>query len=346
VRPKSYRDPRTGEIRQRQVRVPASPDPGVVDASLRNAQGTSVFTRRGGDEPELQQLWAADGDGFRSTYHFEMDASPRIGPDYVDTPHWQSWSLTMEDVDQLNDTPRAEVRARVERLLDERVGDELDMYGPIPTGVLGETRETQRREAKILLAVRILGAAPLAPHVRAATFEWLAEQPGARLDGEAEDVIGRRGTSVRFEWIHDRRVPAYTTSTDELVDDARAAGADIESATPDRTWKVPAHRQYRRWLTTIVFDPDRGELLQSHHFSSSAVEGKVRIVPRLFRVHRDDRVQVRVDENLNGSGYQISAGAQLYRIRDRVTEIEPVSPICRTHPKVCRDSGGPLKAPH
>lgn len=47
-------------------------------------------------------------------------------------------------------------------------------------------------------AISLLGELPVSPAVRAATFRFLAVQPGVQNLGRAKDALGRSGTALRF----------------------------------------------------------------------------------------------------------------------------------------------------
>src|SRR5262249_10610621 len=155
---------------------------------------------------------------------------PKYGPDHLSYEELL-WGLPLTKIEALNNASEQDVASAVRAALRDGEDRQFDTFGPIPNGVLGITYASRRREARIGRAVNLLGAAPLAPHVRQALFEWLAHQGGATLDRSATDSAGRRGTSVTFERIFDQVVPARTVTTNQLVDEAHEAGEEFVDET-------------------------------------------------------------------------------------------------------------------
>jgi hypothetical protein len=209
-------------------------------------------------------------------------------------------------------------------------------------------------------AVRLLGTAPLPPEARRSLYRWLARQPGATLEPDAKDALGRPGTRITFEHSFHDELPARTVTVKELLAAADAAGTDIDPGAtvtmmvlpktseemerrqhedfdvvlePSHAFRVPAHAETRTWRVTFIVDPESGELRQ---WSSHSAKNTDVAVPELARRYKEEGYQViNADGGQRGGRSEQSSGTFLYVSRGRATLDEPQTLVCRDHPEVC-----------
>jgi hypothetical protein len=322
----THRDPKTGEVRGVGMRELA-PDTDV-DRSLAVAQQVMAVTSDGRGAAH-QRGWHRDSDAYEVDYD-------RDETDLRTVAAFSAWYPdTIEQLDALNgagDVDSATARA----VHDDPFGAHIDAYDGF-----GISAETARREAGMQRAIDLLGTKPLSPRVREALFAWIARQPGGTITKDT-DPLGRSGTRVTFETVFDETVPARTITVQDLVDLARARGLDAPDArevtvrkntapgnVSSRSWRVPAHREFRRWRTSILFDQDRGELLESQLYAVQYADTDV-YLPRIYVTPDETHVLLQ-----QGRGIAVSQGALLYRTREVVDAIEPELPVCRLHPDAC-----------
>jgi hypothetical protein len=274
--------------------------------------------------------WYRQPDGYVSTRRPGSQGYIPTSAKGSDAEKFQSmaWGNTIAHFDRLNSLEG-------DQLQDELL--QLIASGPVPGqseyelggDTYGASREVIATEERITRAVRLLGSAPLAPHVRAAIFRWLSEQQPDSIQADAEDVLGRRGTRVTFTAEHERVVPGHTWTIEEIVAAAKGKGQPVIGRLDAKpSYEVESYSEYRQWYVDVIFDEQSGRLLQeaSHlRWGSDGAE------PSL--AWNEDSsvttVQMRPEEGVVGMG------AAYLRV-DRTTDIEPVSAVCRAHPKVCR----------
>lgn len=242
-----------------------------------------------------------------------------------------AWGNTMAHFDRLNDLEGAKLRTELLQLIAE---------GPVPGqteyelggDTYGATPEVIATEARIERAVRLLGAAPLAPHVRSAIFTWLSTQDPEAIETNARDVLGRRGTRVTFKAEHERAVPGRTWSIDEIVAAAKGKGQPVIGTLDAKpSYDVDAYTEYRQWYVDVIFDERTGRLLQE---ASHLKWGSDGAEPSLTWEHTRTRtpttaVELRPEAGVVGTG-------TAYLAVDRTTDFSATSAVCREHPETCR----------
>ncbi|MCW2972193.1 MAG: hypothetical protein JWN72_466 [Thermoleophilia bacterium] len=302
-----------------------------IEQSLAHAWEVGYLAWPRGSKPSFQRAWLRVGHDFEKTADFVM--VPTGKPHDLGSPDEMTriaWGASIEEIEALPASGPSLDAAIVELINDD--SGQLAMFGPVPTGSNGVTVATRRSEAGIEHATQLLGGAPLPPAARRAIYRWLAAQPGAHLDGPVTDELGRRGTSITFTRVHAKDVPARDVTAQQLIEAARAAGTDLPDTTSRKTWHVAAHREYRRWIANIVFDPQSANLLQSWSYSKQKFPVEV---PQLLLNEGDPHPEFRV-EGGNDTTFGGVANGRIWVSRDRVMSMEPRSPICADAPKTCR----------
>ncbi|MCW2971844.1 MAG: hypothetical protein JWN72_117, partial [Thermoleophilia bacterium] len=206
----------------------------------------------------------------------------------------------------------------------------------LPTGANGETAATRRQEERLYTAVALLTSAPMSDRQRTAVFHWLAAQPGARVTPRTRDHTQRPGTRVTFDLIHDRRVPARTVTAPQLVAEARAAGVTgLPDTTSTESWQVEAHREYRRFVLSVVVDPRSGALLES--YGNASTSHSVKVPEVTYAPTRGTGPRKYTFRVSNGGGSTTFAlGSMLWGVQERATSIVPRTPVCGRVARVCR----------
>ncbi|MBC7461614.1 MAG: hypothetical protein H7287_09665 [Thermoleophilia bacterium] len=241
------------------------------------------------------------------------------------------WGLSADEIDALPAEAGTELDAAIGKLIIS-LGARDDFYS-VETGSYGVTRASQRSERGIARALQLLGGAPLSPVARQATFNWLARQPGAHLDGVRSDALGRKGTSISFASEFFAHVPARDTSSQEVAAKARASGRDIPQFEDDRIWHIKAHDEYRRWLANVVFDESTANLRQSYWYETARSRGSINPFVRV--VDGPDGKRVKVDRGNTGL-HVVGTSATVWVKRERTTTVEPITPACAAT-KFCVD---------
>lgn len=268
-----------------------------------------------------QRSWVRTKRGYES-------AGARPERRKVDPAH--AWGATYQQIAALPDGRGPALDDAVARLLVDDAWGGSAMYQGLPTGADGETVATRAHEQRIDRAMRMLASAPLNRAQRAAILNWMARQPGARLTKQAKDRDGRRGSAISFRRIFDQRMPARTVSATQLVDEARAAGGvDLPATDSTKSWQVDAHRAYRRWLASVVYDPATMRLLQS----ATTIDASRPVdIPEVFF----DRATGYRFELARGASARGSGGGTVWYASEPVRSISPLTPVCERAPLVCR----------
>jgi hypothetical protein len=239
-----------------------------------------------------------------------------------------AWGSTIEHFDRLNDLRGAGLQAELLRLID---------LGPVPNqseyelggDTYGASRQVILNEERIARAVHLLGAAPLAPHVRAAIFEWLSTQEPGSIRADAEDVLGRRGTRVTFKAEHERVVPGRRWTIDEIVAAAKGKGQPvIGPLDANASYDVEAYTEYRKWYVDVIFDPETGRLLQEASYLKWGSNGAEPSL-KWSKDNTSTTVEMRPEQGVVGSG-------TAYLRVDRTTDLASASAVCDEHPNACR----------
>ncbi|MCW2920504.1 MAG: hypothetical protein JWL76_378 [Thermoleophilia bacterium] len=315
-----------------------------------NSVTTIIWTP---DAPDGHQLsWVRQLEGFVQTHNARMAGVPNTTQPSAEANMRQQWGLTIDQVESLPTVESVKLDRALQDLLDDFIADPSARLGRIPTGAFGSTAESIDHEERIEHVVKLLGGAPLSPAARKSLYRWLAMQPDATVTREVRDAMGREGVRVEFRSNFEQEIPARQVTVQQLIDNAQRAGIsglddvsfvtniDVQGDEPngrprdvevglDQAYSVPAHRQEREWVVSIVIDPDSGELLQ-HAVSTS--QRSTAGVPELMR-NRDGQIQLVPPSRfrlLSETGASIS-----YLRRDRVKDIDAVSPVCAVGPEVC-----------
>jgi len=244
-----------------------------------------------------------------------------------------AWGNTITHFDRLN-------ALKGEKLQTELL--QLIAKGPVPGqseyelggDTYGASREVIATEERVARAVRLLGAAPLAPHVRSAIFEWLAKQDPENVSVDAKDVMGRRGTRVTFKAQHERLVPGHTWTINEIVAAAKGKGQPVIGTLDAKPrYKVKSYTEYRKWYVDVIFDERTGRLLQE---ASHLKWGSDGAEPSLTWGDPNDtgrttetKVEFRPETGVVGAG-------TAYLGVNRTTDFSPTSVVCQEHPKICQ----------
>lgn len=321
-KPTYYRDSKTGEIRG--IGAKQLPPDTNVDASLAAARSVSVSARPA-DAPSWQRVWGRMGDSFEKTF------------DRQDAPSQEQWNTKAQHTLEAQVATLNESGVDLETVIDQLITESLSAGAGqesfrVPIGVFGRTAESIKQEDGIFLVLGLLGRAPLSPDARRGLFGWIAEQPGAQVKRDVRDELGRSGTRVTFETTFDKQVDATTIDRDKLVQMALDAGArDAAKIQTSAVWKVPAHRQYRRWIASFIFNEATGELLEMHGGMVAHATGPSTNLPEVYRYPNKLVVRTLSATTTQASG----TSGTLFRARGPVQEIKPMSPICASVPKVC-----------
>jgi hypothetical protein len=353
--PSTYRDPRTGQIRGMGP-TRAAPGSRLSDQeSLASPDAVDQLVwPRDGARP-FQRGWVRTTDGYELSHQSDLDEGS--SGDWYSPEHriQMLWGMTVAELDALDAASDRELPARVSELI-ERAAQQR-RTNEIPGNRFGVTVRQLERELQIETAVSLLGQAPIAPRARREIFEWLAGQPGARLERNAIDGIGRTGARITFARAWRDDVPARTVTAGELLQESRDAGVreisgnepittmawddkrtrgmllqHVEDVPHDTEYRVPAHREARTWSVELIVDPDTGELLQ--HVTRWR-ESSTRGVPKL-RYDRDGSIQI--DYQPGGRNSSGGGGSQLILAREVTSSITPSSPVCAVRPVLCRPS--------
>lgn len=244
-----------------------------------------------------------------------------------------AWGNPMNTFDGVNDLPADELTdTAIEALLHNAprgsTPGEFEYEAGDTYGVSAEQITTETRIAR---AVRLLGAAPLSPTVRAAIFRWLSNQKAAVVDTNAKDIMGRKGTRVTFLEDHKRDVPARTWTIEEITKNATGDGQPVIGRLEAKpTYDVKAYSEYRKWYVDVVFDERTGRLLQEASHIKWGTDGGVPQFRWLGRgANTVTHVVIRPQQGVVGS-------ATAFLAVDRTDELTAVSTVCREHPKICR----------
>jgi hypothetical protein len=305
-------------------------------SSLRYADDVQITSWLHGASSPTSELW------FRTPHGYEQPHRRSTGSFQVDrgTPsdffQGQQWGATAHELDAVNDS--ADRRAAIEHLLDTpNPFDTSSHLGVV--GTYGTTEASNREDARIARAIKLLGAAPLSPEVRHDLFDWLAGRPIAKLGGDATDHLGRRGTLVTFERVWDKHVPAHLVTIDQLRDEfAHQNGRGISDGDVrgPKSVLVKADHQYRRWYASIIVDRATGELLEYSMY------GRIESTAQHPRLQQNT---VRPSDGSPMAALRVAMGvdrlgtfdAKLYGVRERTTSIaHPLTAACAITPRMCR----------
>ncbi|MCW2922406.1 MAG: hypothetical protein JWL76_2280 [Thermoleophilia bacterium] len=344
--------------------VMASVDPRrdvPFEESLTKPDEVSLTGWPKGDKPGFQRGWLRTPTGFEKNYD---SASPRTRePDTAasmdpKTTMRQFWGVTFDQLDALPTEGGPTMDAAVEDLLKAYIDDPTYRSNRIPNGAFGMTMKQTDREERIQYAVQLLGTAPLPPEARRSLYRWLARQPGAQLERDVKDAIGRPGVRITFTNEFEAKIPARSITVAELIQEAIDAGAELDpdvsvtrfdlpktneemvrrqhedfnvDVTLDERIDVPAHTESRTWRIWFVVDPDTGQLMQQQ---LKMVKRASATIPELARQHNGDGIQI-LETGGSGSS-EMSTGSNLYIARDRAPLDQPSSLVCTVEPTICR----------
>jgi hypothetical protein len=242
----------------------------------------------------------------------------------------------MTVIDSLNSTHGSKLDSQLDPVLGETPDNEIGISGPLTTGPYHETRKWFAAQIEVQRAVKLLGKAPLAPHVRAALFDRLSEESHVTAVGPARDRRGRAGTRITFEWMLDESIPKFTVTSEELRADAEAKSQphDGPIAGPDHV-DVPKHRSIGRWYESIIIDQRTGSILEDEGFATwktTVPVPRVGTTTRRIPVGTGWNLGIRFDPGTYGGG-----GGTLFDVRERTTSIaHPLTAACAITPRMCR----------
>jgi hypothetical protein len=307
-----------------------SGDPLPIRERLRYADQVGVLSWEGPPSAPSHTHWYRQPEGYVSSQlpgwqgYVPTSAKGTIAEKF----QTMAWGNTIAHFDRLNALQGDQLQTELLQLIAK---------GPVPGqseyelggDTYGASPEIIATEERIARAVRLLGAAPLAPHVRAAIFDWLSAQEPHSIQNNAEDVLGRRGIRVTFKTEHERVVPGHTWTIDEIVAAAKGKGQPVIGTLDAKpTYEVESYTEYRQWYVDVIFDEKTGRLLQE---ASHLKWGSDGAEPSL-KWNADNTVttvEMRPEQGVVGMG------AAYLRV-DRTTDFTPASSVCAEHPKVCR----------
>lgn len=285
-------------------------------------------------------IWYRTPTGYLRKVHKVLGRGTVSGGSYPDFMQSRAWGSPYEAIDAVNSAPPRERSRAIIQLLD---GFPRGFQAP-PLGRVGEfgiTSEEARTETRIMRAMKLLGTAPLAPPVRRAIFNWLADQPGARLDADQVDELGRHGARVSFEREYSKTVDATTMSYDEVLAEARSRFGPrmVPPAKHQESYDVSAGTEYRRWYVSIVFDIEAGELLEQVAYERT--QGLPR--PRIQEGYRGRRMASKGSPKLTSywevaihANRQSMVTGELYSARERTKSLTNArTAACETTPAIC-----------
>lgn len=292
---------------------------------------TTSWPRAGG--PPASRTWYRTRRGFEVGDSFPGAGIPRAGLSDGQRFQRDRWGAPFDVLERLNSAQPSELGPLLDPVLSEVPDGEMSIIGPLAQGDYDETRAWFAAQVEVLQAVRLLGNAPIAPRVRQALFQRLADQAHARLERNVRDEAGRPGTRVTFEWTLDEQVPAFHVTLADLRDDARAHDQPWQAGVDDPgRLRVPSHRSVGHWYQSIVFDEATGEILQDELASDWKT---TKPVPRLGPAPGSggaSSLAVRWEPGTYGGG-----DGTLFNVRERTRAITHLqTTACATTPRMCR----------
>lgn len=304
------------------------------EASLRHADGIMVWRWRPGDAQATDEAWYRTPSGYILGYRDPTGTMHVEGASPAERAQVRYWGDTLARFSALDGLDGEAADDAILELLDTDPVDNT-MNEAFPTvGQMGITTKSRAEERRIARAVELLGSAPLAPQARRAIFQWLAGRPNAHLDGAVRDGMGRRGTRVTFETRYDEPVPARTMTIDDLVAQDRSVHTIVTGPIPDiGPWKVPAHREQRRWYLTVTFDERSGDLLE--HAMRVEVNTTTKL-PWLAGTQSGPLNDLKPTWDVMWN--ELRSGSETgtrYLARERTTTIKPMAEVCGDDPRIC-----------
>lgn len=300
-----------------------------VRERLRHADTVRVLSWDGPGTRATTTEWYRQPEGYISTRRPGNQGYIPTSAKGTDAERFQTmaWGNTIAHFDRLNELKGEQLQAELLQLIAK---------GPVPGqseyelggDTYGASREVIATEERIARAVRLLGSAPLAPHVRAAIFEWLSAQKPESVQNDATDVLGRRGTRVTFKAEHERVVPGHTWTIDEIVKAAKGKGQPVIGTLDAKpSYEVESYSEYRQWYVDVIFDEKTGRLLQEASYLKWGSDGAE---PSLTWSNDNSTTTV----TMRPEAGVVGMGAAYLRV-DRTTDLTPASAVCSEHAEAC-----------
>jgi hypothetical protein len=294
----------------------------------------SAWPRSGGRP--YRRLWFRTPDGFKTGAPMPGGAIPKPGLSLGQRFQRDIWGAPGDVIDDLNESHGDKLERLLDPVLRSMPDGEIAVVGPIAQGDYEETTAWFQSQVEVQNAVKLLGRAPLAPHVRRALFERLAAQDHATIEHSVTDRRGRTGTRVTFEWQFDETVPAYTVTREQLRQDAKLKQQPWEGAISGAdAIRVPEHHSIGRWYDAVIFDESTGSVLQHDAYS----DWKTTVdLPRIGTTNMSPRGGGWKLTIRHSPGWYGSLDGTLFDVRERTTAITHLqSTACRVTPAMCRE---------